>query len=238
VLEKDVNGNVTGQTVITSAEDLAAHMATYSNYDSFLGINVVDEPKGANDWATETNKKIEDTNYLRYNYYRDLAKAILPYTNITSYINMHGSQAVDKGTYSTYVNEIAKDVDVLSFDTYLYFEDQTYPILTRRRLSSYLESLDTIRQVGLEQGKPFWLRYVLVPGVSDFEEDIRALAEHFKDYKMLQRLEILPYHTLGVHKYESMGQEYALKGVPTNTPAQLERARALFEEYFSCVVLN
>ena len=86
--------------------------------------------------------------------------------------------------------------------------------------------------------KPFWLRYVLVPGISDFEEDIRALGEHFKDYKMIQRVEILPYHTLGVHKYETLGQEYALKEVKTNTPEQLDRAEAIFKEYFNCVMMN
>ena len=86
--------------------------------------------------------------------------------------------------------------------------------------------------------KPFWLRYVLVPGISDFEEDIRALGEHFKDYKMIQRVEILPYHTLGAHKYETLGQEYALKDVKTNTPEQLDRAEALFKEYFNCVMMN
>ena len=86
--------------------------------------------------------------------------------------------------------------------------------------------------------KPFWLRYVLVPGISDFEEDIRSLGEHFKDYKMIQRVEILPYHTLGAHKYETLGQEYALKDVKTNTPEQLDRAEALFKEYFNCVMTN
>ena len=41
-----------------------------------------------------------------------------------------------------------------------------------------------------KNGKPFWLRYVLVPGYSSFEEDIRALGEHFKNYHMIQRVEI------------------------------------------------
>jgi pyruvate formate lyase activating enzyme len=82
------------------------------------------------------------------------------------------------------------------------------------------------------------MRYVLVPGISDFEEDIRSLGEHFKDYKMLQRVEILPYHTLGIHKYESMGQEYKLKDTKLNTPEQLDRASSLFNEYFDCAVMN
>ena len=82
------------------------------------------------------------------------------------------------------------------------------------------------------------MRYVLVQGYSAVEEDIRALGEHFKEYRMLQRVEILPYHTLGVHKYEALGKEYLLKGVKENTPAQLEAAKALFEEYFDTVYIN
>lgn len=76
-----------------------------------------------------------------------------------------------------------------------------------------------------ENEKPFWLRYVLVPGYSDFEEDIRRLGEALGKYKMVQRVEILPYHTLGVHKYEAMEQEYKLKDVKENTPEQLEKLR-------------
>lgn len=89
-----------------------------------------------------------------------------------------------------------------------------------------------------ENEKPFWLRYVLVPGYSDFEEDIRRLGEALGKYKMVQRVEILPYHTLGVHKYEAMEQEYKLKDVKENTPEQLEKAAEVFKEYFTTVVIN
>ena len=89
-----------------------------------------------------------------------------------------------------------------------------------------------------ENEKPFWLRYVLVPGYSDFEEDIRRLGEALGKYKMVQRVEILPYHTLGVHKYEAMEQEYKLKDVKENTPEQLEKAAEVFKEYFTTVVVN
>ena len=47
---------------------------------------------------------------------------------------------------------------------------------------------------------------------------------------MVQRVEILPYHTLGVHKYEAMEQEYKLKDVKENTPEQLEKAAEVFKE--------
>lgn len=83
-----------------------------------------------------------------------------------------------------------------------------------------------------------WLRYVLVPGYSDFEEDITALGEHFKDYKMIQRIEVLPYHTLGIHKYEALSKPYLLKDIKENTPEQLEHARELLSRYFPVVCIN
>ena len=49
---------------------------------------------------------------------------------------------------------------------------------------------------------------------------------------------ILPYHTLGVHKYEAMGQTYQLKGIKENTPEQTEHAAGLFKEYFKTVQVN
>ena len=91
---------------------------------------------------------------------------------------------------------------------------------------------------GGAHGKPFWLRYVLVPGISDAEADIRALGERLGGYKSVERVELLPYHTLGVHKYEAMGLEYKLRDVRENTPEQLDRAAALLREYFPTVVVN
>ena len=60
----------------------------------------------------------------------------------------------------------------------------------------------------------------------------------FGKYQSIQRVEILPYHRLGVHKYEAMGWDYQLKEVVENTPEQLQRAERLFKEYFPTVVVN
>lgn len=110
----------------------------------------------------------------------------------------------------------------------------------RHRALTGRDNTQTLRTAAWleEHAKPFWLRYVLVPGYSDAEEDIRALGERLGGYKQVERVEILPYHTLGVHKYEAMGKEYRLAGVQENTPEQSERAAALFREYFPTVVVN
>jgi Lon protease-like protein len=135
---------------------------------------------------------------------------------------------------------ITKELEALMQEVDLVLLDVKQANPARHEALTARSNAQTLRTAAwLEQhGKPFWLRYVLVPGISDFEEDIRSLGEHFKDYKMLQRVEILPYHTLGIHKYESMGQEYKLKDTKLNTPEQLDRAFSLFNEYFDCAVMN
>ena len=137
------------------------------------------------------------------------------------------------GIWNPAVEELIREVDLVLLDI-KQINPERHLALTERSNEQTLQTAQWLE----DNGKPFWLRYVLVPGISDFEEDIRALGEHFKDYKMLQRVEILPYHTLGIHKYETMGQEYKLKDTKTNTPQQLDRALALFNEYFDCAVMN
>ena len=137
------------------------------------------------------------------------------------------------GVWNSDVEELLGKTDLVLLDV-KQFNPERHESLTGRSNTQTLKTAEWLE----EHGKPFWLRYVLVPGISDFEEDIRALGEHFKDYRMLQRVEILPYHTLGVHKYESLGQEYRLKDIKHNTPDQLDRALQLFSQYFDCVILN
>ena len=137
------------------------------------------------------------------------------------------------GVWNPAVEELLKEVDLVLLDV-KQINPTRHESLTGRSNTQTLKTAQWLEDIG----KPFWLRYVLVPGISDFEDDIRTLGEHFKDYRMIQRVEILPYHTLGIHKYETLGQEYALKDTKTNTPEQLQRAESLFNEYFDCVMVN
>ena len=131
------------------------------------------------------------------------------------------------------VKELLSLADLILLDVKQY-NPERHRVLTERSNEQTLRTAEWLESIG----KPFWLRYVLVQGYSAIEEDIRALCTHFSPYKMLQRVEILPYHTLGVHKYEAMGKEYKLAGVKENTPAQLDEAKAIFDEYFPKVYIN
>ena len=87
-------------------------------------------------------------------------------------------------------------------------------------------------------GKPMWLRHVLVPGYTDKEEDLRNWANTFKEYKCVERVEILPYHTFGVYKYKELGIEYPLEKVQAATRSQAEQAQKIFSEYFKNVYIR
>ncbi len=59
-----------------------------------------------------------------------------------------------------------------------------------------------------------WARIVIVPGFHDTYEYMDDLADYIAPLKNFERIELLPYHTMGVNKYETIGKEYPLEGVP------------------------
>ena len=75
--------------------------------------------------------------------------------------------------------------------------------------------------------KPVWIRHVLVPGITDDEEQLRKLRQTLDTLHNIQKVEILPYHTLGTFKWEQLGIDYSLKDVPTPTAEQISRAREI-----------
>lgn len=87
-------------------------------------------------------------------------------------------------------------------------------------------------------GKRMWLRYVLVPGYSDQPEFLHQLGYHFSEYKTIERIEIQPYHTLGVHKWSALGMKYGLEGVEPPTPECIDKAVEIFSKYFKEVRVN
>lgn len=76
-------------------------------------------------------------------------------------------------------------------------------------------------------GKPMWLRHVLVPGVTDFKEDLIALGDFVRSLKTVQRVQLLPYHTLGVFKWENKKLPYPLKGVNPPTKEHIAECERL-----------
>jgi len=77
-------------------------------------------------------------------------------------------------------------------------------------------------------GRPMWLRYVLVPGLTDDPEEMRQLGEFVAGLGIAERAEVLPFHQLGEYKWKKLGLEYQLEGVETPSNEAVAAAIAVF----------
>lgn len=77
-------------------------------------------------------------------------------------------------------------------------------------------------------GKAMWIRFVLVPGLTDGRENIEALARFVATLQHVQRVEILPFHKMGEAKYASLRKPYFLSDTPCPTAEQIAAAHAIF----------
>lgn len=82
-----------------------------------------------------------------------------------------------------------------------------------------------------DMGKPAWIRFVLVPGLTDGEENITGVAKFVSELKNVERVEILPFHKMGENKYEELGIPYELSMTPTPTPAKIDHAKEIFASF-------
>jgi len=83
-----------------------------------------------------------------------------------------------------------------------------------------------------EKNKQLWIRHVVVPGWTDDLESLTALGRFMAQLKSVKALDVLPYHTLGVHKYQEMGVPYPLDGVQPLEQRDAQRAREMILQAF------
>lgn len=80
-----------------------------------------------------------------------------------------------------------------------------------------------------ERNQAMWIRHVLVPGWTDAYNDLYELGKFIGTLNGVEKLELLPYHRMGVYKWQQMGKEYPLESCPTPTDREVARARSVIE---------
>lgn len=118
------------------------------------------------------------------------------------------------------------DVDLVLLDIKC-IDPERYRQLTRRPLEPTLRFAERLAA----RGQRVWLRYVLVPGLTDDPRDVEGLARYAAGMGNVERVEVLPYHRLGEWKYAELGLEYPLEGVEPPAPAAVEAARDAFRAH-------
>ena len=89
--------------------------------------------------------------------------------------------------------------------------------------------LEMARQLS-DLGKTMWIRHVLVPERNDKDEYLTRLAEFLKTLKTVERVEVLPYHTLGIYKWENLGITYPLDGIEPPSEERVKNAERILGE--------
>lgn len=120
-------------------------------------------------------------------------------------------------------DELLDDVDLVLLDVKSGTE-AVYRETTGRALAPTIAFGDRLAAMR----KPLWIRFVLVPGLTDAPENIEAVADIVAQWGSVERVEVLPFHNMGADKWAALGLDYTLDGTQPPTARETEAARDRF----------
>jgi len=161
------------------------------------------------------------------------AKNLIPFFRKLKENGINTALDTNGSVINRFVPELLELTDLVLLDV-KQMDASMHEILTGKTNDKVLSFAEYLKEIG----KPTWLRYVLVPGLTDKPAHMHQLGEYFQHHQNIEKLEIQPYHKLGAHKWKLLDQKYPLEGVPENTPQQLAIAKEIFTPYFKEVVVN
>ncbi len=125
------------------------------------------------------------------------------------------------------IDELMKYTDLVMLDL-KHMDREAHKILTGvyndniLAFTRYLEALHM----------PVWIRHVVIPGITDSQEHLLELGRYIGTLTNVKALDVLPYHTLGIPKYEELGIEYPLRGIrPLSKQAAVEAKKMIIKGY-------
>lgn len=125
--------------------------------------------------------------------------------------------------FNNMVKEILKYTDLVLLDIKC-IDEKIYKDLTGVELKNTLEFLNYLKEIN----KSVWVRHVVVPTITDNDKLLKKLANYLKDFKNVEKVEILPYHTLGIFKYKNLGIDYPLEGIEPLSEERTKNAKDIF----------
>lgn len=120
------------------------------------------------------------------------------------------------------IKELIQYTDLFLVDLKV-FDDTKHKDLTavsNKSIITFLKYLDSIN-------KPVWIRHVLVPTLNDTVEDLQALREFLDTLNNVEKIELLPYHELGIFKWEELGLTYKLRNITVPTDESIREAKKI-----------
>jgi pyruvate formate lyase activating enzyme len=112
-------------------------------------------------------------------------------------------------------------LDIKSFNPLTYRQVTGTSIEPTLRFAQYLNGIN----------KPTWIRFVLVPNLTDDPDNIEGLAKFISQLKNVEKVEVSPFHQLGEYKWEKLGYTYHLQDTPVPTSEQIHQVKDCFRRY-------
>ena len=128
------------------------------------------------------------------------------------------------GLWFTKFERLMKVTDTVLLDI-KHIRDEEHRKLTKFTNHNILDCARYLSEIQ----KPVWIRHVLIPGITDNDEYLRELAAFLNTLHNIERIDILPYHTLGTYKYDELHLDYPLKGVEPPTQERIDNANKIME---------
>lgn len=142
----------------------------------------------------------------------------------------------DAGIHTTidtsgYLGARLRDEDLDNIDLVLLDvksgDEETYKKVTRRELQPTIDFGDRLNAIG----KPVWIRFVVVPGLTDSPENVANVAKIVSRWKSnVERVEVLPFHNMGADKWHELGYPYTLEDTKPPKPEDVEKIREVFRK--------
>lgn len=121
---------------------------------------------------------------------------------------------------------------VLDYTDMVLLDIKSYNPLVFKDLTGVpIDSTLAFAQHLSERNIPVWIRYVLVPGLTDSLEDIEDLAKFLTTLRNVERIDILPFHKMGEYKWEQLGYDYQLADTSEPSQDDVVMAQNIFKKY-------
>ena len=139
-------------------------------------------------------------------------------------LDTSGAPFTEEGSWFEKWQELMKYTDLVMLDI-KHIDDEQHKILTGQTNHNILDMARYLDEIG----KPMWIRHVLVPERSDKDEYLIRLDAFIQSLHNVQKVEVLPYHTLGAYKWKELGYEYPLEGIDPPTQERIKNANQLLD---------
>ncbi|MBE6578110.1 MAG: pyruvate formate lyase-activating protein [Ruminococcaceae bacterium] len=138
--------------------------------------------------------------------------------------DLHIALDTSGAVYNDGVEHLLSLVDLVLLDVKMTTE-QDYKQYMGGSLEKTLDFLKVLDKKGI----PVWIRHVVVPGINDTEESVKKLCELVSPFSCVEKIELLPFRTLCIEKYRSLGIPFPLEGTPQMSGERIQHLKSILQ---------